>query len=1063
MKINFKKETLFWFLSFLIFVPRICLYFSDQDLKRNINPISENWTLYDKDKNLLSENIKVPHDLRRTEYKNKMYWIYETNIPLSHLNKLSKPTLVFGRIGDSDILYVNDCFIGATGYDNGIIGWWWSHIGFYEIPKSCLNDDLNRINVHVAKLGGPSYGIYGGPIGIGEYSIIKTKVDINDFLRYFFLFIFGITLLVFIGSYYLFVYFQLTEKKYNGIFGVLCVSIGVFLLMTSVLPFHYLSNATLLVKVLFLSAVFTSGYFLYFFQNKFHTVGSKFQKLFFIGSLALVIFGLGQNSLDKAYSVYEVWHAIFLLFFIYFYIQLLIQWKGNSNPDYWRYVIAVSAVVVCTIHDITTTIFGISNPYMITYGFMFFSTVVSLSLAKEYADAFLFVEEQVSERTRELSVAIEQAKGAEKMKEKFFAQISHDLKTPIAIAIGAIEESISKYSDSVGKILEPANRHLIRLNQMVLSILDNVKAESGTLKLQWQKVKVAQYLIGILEPFQGVAKKAGVNLDFNFSGYEGLSIPMDPEKMERVIENLITNSIKYTKTTDKSEKVVEVSIKVDQSKVYIGIEDSGLGIPKGEREKIFDKFFQSSITDLKIHGGSGIGLSFVKDMIELHNGSVYADESKYGGAKFTIELPLAQDIDNLQSYHFASTNPKILAGSLNVDYPKTNPDQIDPYKISILYCEDNPEMAQIGYSTLKDQYNVFFAENGHEGLKILDTNKIDLILSDIQMPQMDGYDLLKEVRKQPKFEKIPLIFLSSLGAEDDIVKGLNMGANDYLNKPMRKEMLHTRIKAQLKNSELLRKVVSSEKMSSLGLLMAGLAHELKNPIHALTGNIGYIDTKMLPKLSDPNQKPEVLDKMLENLKLITDAAKNSLSSMQRIVSSVNEFSSENKNKQKLDLNQVIQNSITMLQYKIKEVSHCEVVFKPSEEHEIYSYSSIEQVFVNLIQNAIDAVEDKKNGVIEINIQSSSDHKMIKIKDNGSGIDPKIIDHIFDAFMTTKEVKKGTGLGLYITKQIVENQLGGTITVISELGKGTTFTVDIPSESPDLTLVAKPFHGVENLI
>lgn len=228
MKINFKKETLFWFLSFLIFVPRICLYFSDQDLKRNINPISENWTLYDKDKNLLSENIKVPHDLRRTEYKNKMYWIYETNIPLSHLNKLSKPTLVFGRIGDSDILYVNDCFIGATGYDNGIIGWWWSHIGFYEIPKSCLNDDLNRINVHVAKLGGPSYGIYGGPIGIGEYSIIKTKVDINDFLRYFFLFIFGITLLVFIGSYYLFVYFQLTEKKYNGIFGVLCVSIGVF-------------------------------------------------------------------------------------------------------------------------------------------------------------------------------------------------------------------------------------------------------------------------------------------------------------------------------------------------------------------------------------------------------------------------------------------------------------------------------------------------------------------------------------------------------------------------------------------------------------------------------------------------------------------------------------------------------------------------------------------------------------------------------------------------------------------------------------------------------------------
>lgn len=1053
MWINKIKEPLFWTPIICLFAPILFLIRSNQEISKNILiPLTNDWKV--------SDGLKNTPIFLKNNTGSTVQLVNQLN---NDLKEIANPYLYLGQVGDYDEVFFNGCHIGSLGRieNNRLVNWWWGALRFYKVPSECVQKE-NEVRINITTFSTMPQGMLTSQIGISSYSKLSKYIQLTDFLR--FKILLGFALLIFsIGIYFLYVFTLVPERHQNGVFSLLCFSVAVFEIMVSTIPYRYFTNQTTLMFVNFTSAIIASTTFLFFINIIFDLKRQKVIFGYMTIALGFIVSCFIHFQFPNISVIYRNWYPILLITFLYFYFYLLKQTPLHELKMKWRYIVGITVLLVTIIIDVIISVTGFSTLYLVPYGFVFLLTASAFALAKESADAFLFVEEQVSERTRELSVAIEQAKGAEKMKEKFFAQISHDLKTPIAIAIGAIEESISKYSDSVGKILEPANRHLIRLNQMVLSILDNVKAESGTLKLQWQKVKVAQYLIGILEPFQGVAKKAGVNLDFNFSGYEGLSIPMDPEKMERVIENLITNSIKYTKTTDKSEKVVEVSIKVDQSKVYIGIEDSGLGIPKGEREKIFDKFFQSSITDLKIHGGSGIGLSFVKDMIELHNGSVYADESKYGGAKFTIELPLAQDIDNLQSYHFASTNPKILAGSLNVDYPKTNPDQIDPYKISILYCEDNPEMAQIGYSTLKDQYNVFFAENGHEGLKILDTNKIDLILSDIQMPQMDGYDLLKEVRKQPKFEKIPLIFLSSLGAEDDIVKGLNMGANDYLNKPMRKEMLHTRIKAQLKNSELLRKVVSSEKMSSLGLLMAGLAHELKNPIHALTGNIGYIDTKMLPKLSDPNQKPEVLDKMLENLKLITDAAKNSLSSMQRIVSSVNEFSSENKNKQKLDLNQVIQNSITMLQYKIKEVSHCEVVFKPSEEHEIYSYSSIEQVFVNLIQNAIDAVEDKKNGVIEINIQSSSDHKMIKIKDNGSGIDPKIIDHIFDAFMTTKEVKKGTGLGLYITKQIVENQLGGTITVISELGKGTTFTVDIPSESPDLTLVAKPFHGVENLI
>ncbi|MEZ4819152.1 MAG: HAMP domain-containing sensor histidine kinase [Bdellovibrionota bacterium] len=302
-------------------------------------------------------------------------------------------------------------------------------------------------------------------------------------------------------------------------------------------------------------------------------------------------------------------------------------------------------------------------------------------MAKEYANAFLYVEEQVEDRTQDLNRAMEELKGLEKMKERFFTNISHDLKTPITVAMGALEEVKEKYEGAIAQVLAPAERSLHKLRSMVGSILDSVKAESGTLDLVWEPVYIPQFIDGLAQDTQILCKRANIQFNYNTEGYEGLYVPMDQDKMRRVLENIISNAVKYTKTTDKSVKQIEIKLATDKSNFHMYIDDSGIGVPEEERESVFERFVQSSKTDLKEHGGSGIGLSFVKEIVDLHNGAVVMEESPWGGSRVHISLPLSQNVTLTDSQ--ASIRVDTLAGSLDVEYPPRYPKKSMP--VNILY------------------------------------------------------------------------------------------------------------------------------------------------------------------------------------------------------------------------------------------------------------------------------------------------------------------------------------------------------------------------------------------
>jgi signal transduction histidine kinase len=655
--------------------------FLSSQLKNKLNvSLLTNWTVSDG-KN--TEDIRVPKDLARdVKYKNLEKIVYKAKIS-EGIKTFKNPTLVLGRMADSDVVYIDDCYVGSTGIRNDkIFGFWWAGLRSYQIPQSCLDKitKSSMITVFVMSLNVANKGIFGGPIGVGENDEISTLVHFVEFFRFDILFIFGL-LLITIGLYYIFVYILVPARSHNGIFGFLSINVGCFLVITSGIFYRYFNHPDLVMKLNFLFGFSSTLLLFAFIQKIFGVLNNKILKGFAFVSVFLLIGSFFGNSISYVFRFYEIWYSVFLICLIYIFTSLLIKSNKSKSKHSWKYLLGLYIFFFCTAYDILTTAFRIDSVYLIYYGFVTLVASSALALANEYADAFLHVEVQVGERTKDLSSALEQLKGLEKMKERFFANVSHDLKTPITIALGAIDDAKLQFKNTIGRVLEPADRSLRRLQEMVMSILDTVKAESGTLTLEWKSVKVVDFLERMLEPYKSLCMREGITLKFSGEGFGGLSVPMDPAKIERVLENLLSNAIKFTKKTTRSQKVIEVSFKTDQSKLYIYIDDSGIGIPAAEREKVFERYFQSSLTNLREHGGSGIGLSFVAEMIALHNGKVSAEESPYQGSRFTIELPLSQSIESIQSYRIEDLGGKALRGSLDVEYPKTVPDAINASQI----------------------------------------------------------------------------------------------------------------------------------------------------------------------------------------------------------------------------------------------------------------------------------------------------------------------------------------------------------------------------------------------
>jgi signal transduction histidine kinase len=422
---------------------------------------------------------------------------------------------------------------------------------------------------------------------------------------------------------------------------------------------------------------------------------------------------------------------------------------------------------------------------------------------------------------------------------------------------------------------------------------------------------------------------------------------------------------------------------------------------------------------------------------------------------------------------------------------------------TILVVDDNPTNLGVAVNSLEDQgFSVLIARDGESGIKRAKYAHPDLILLDILMPGIDGFETCVQLKNNPETKSIPIIFMTALSNPEDKVKGFEVGAVDYVTKPIQVEEVIARVNLhlnlyllnqkleqrvqertaelnqalqELKKSQL--KLVQSEKMSALGQLMAGINHEINNPVGFVSGNLNHIEEylqdltehlqlyqKMFPQPgSEIEQHAEEieLDYLLEDLPEMLSSMKTGMHRIREISTSMRIFSRADKDqKVSFDIHEGIDSTLLILKHRLKSKDHRPEIKITKQYGDIPQMmgfpGQLNQVFMNIIANAIDVFDEMSESMtledmktrscqIDIGTELSLDQKqvMIQIQDNGQGMPDHVKAKIFDNLFTTKAVGKGTGLGLSLSRQIIEEKHEGKIKCESSVGTGTKFIIIIP--------------------
>ncbi|MEH2265944.1 hybrid sensor histidine kinase/response regulator [Nostoc sp.] len=414
-----------------------------------------------------------------------------------------------------------------------------------------------------------------------------------------------------------------------------------------------------------------------------------------------------------------------------------------------------------------------------------------------------------------------------------------------------------------------------------------------------------------------------------------------------------------------------------------------------------------------------------------------------------------------------------------------------PSRGVILVVDDNPANLQVLSSFLdQSSFEVWAARSGEKALQRLENDDLpDLILLDVMMPGIDGFETCKQLKSNPRVQDIPVIFMTALSETADKVKGLQLGAVDYITKPFQYEEVLVRIENHLKlrnltktliakNAELQQtqtQLIQAEKVAALGQLTAGIAHEVNNPINFIAGNLNFVEQyvqevisllylyqKYLPEPPDEIQtaiQKTDLNFLLDDLSKIIKSMQLGTDRVTEIVSYLNNFSRHREAGKKLaNLHEGLESTLLILGHRFKRNAHHPAIQLIKEYGDLPLIEcfpgEINQVFMNLISNAIDAIEESHKtkkvdplhqyyGVIKVKTEVIGEQVILIVADNGSGIENADQIKIFDAFYTTKPVGKGTGLGLSIAYQIVVNNHHGKITYHSKPGEGIEFIVELP--------------------
>ena len=411
---------------------------------------------------------------------------------------------------------------------------------------------------------------------------------------------------------------------------------------------------------------------------------------------------------------------------------------------------------------------------------------------------------------QELDIRHERAKKLQEidhMKSRFFANISHEFRTPLTLILGPLEQFLSgKFKGDPQPQYSIMQRNARRLLRLINQLLDLSKVESGKMNLQLKEENIVELVKGYVNAFESLAKRKNITLTFN-SEHEYIPLLVDRDKIEKILYNILSNAFKFT----KEEGNIKITINAGNGReesgfVEISISDTGIGIHPDHLDKIFNRFYQIDETHKYDHTGSGIGMALARELVELHHGKIEINSVLNKGTTFTINLPLAKahfNENNVSDISFDDQPPKDTSESASstVGYDMQESVNLDSNLFPnveeipiVLVVEDNSDMQAYIRTNLNDEHRVEIANDGKEGFEKAIKIIPDIIISDVMMPRMDGIELCSKLKKDMRTSHIPVILLTAKAEIQDRIEGLETGADDYLTKPFDQTELNIRIK-----------------------------------------------------------------------------------------------------------------------------------------------------------------------------------------------------------------------------------------------------------------------------
>jgi signal transduction histidine kinase/ligand-binding sensor domain-containing protein/DNA-binding response OmpR family regulator len=393
------------------------------------------------------------------------------------------------------------------------------------------------------------------------------------------------------------------------------------------------------------------------------------------------------------------------------------------------------------------------------------------------------------------------------MKLKFFTNVSHEFRTPLSLIMAPAEKMIKQATDEgQKKQFQLIYRNAKRLLGLVNQLMDFRKLEMQELRLHPATGNIVHFVKELVYSFTDIAEKKNITYTFHAS-IEELDISFDPDKLERIMFNLLSNAFKFT--SEKGTVAVAMGRQEveEQQYVQIKVSDSGIGIPKAEQDKIFERFFQYETPGSILNQGSGIGLAISKEFVRLHNGMLTVDSEPDKGTTFTILLPVTTPAENLAP--LAGTEMVINTAHEEKEQAEAH-EKGTRRKPAVLIIDDNEDIRFYLKDNLRRSYIVYEAMHGKEGWEKARRHQPDLVVSDIMMPEMNGIELCRKIKSDPHTSHIPVILLTARTAEEQKLEGFDSGANDFITKPFSIEILQARIRNLLLQQETMRRLFQKQ-------------------------------------------------------------------------------------------------------------------------------------------------------------------------------------------------------------------------------------------------------------